>query len=209
MVAKTQPLRLALVEGQSAQAEQTRARLTHRAQAGDRPAFEQLLERHERQVANTAWRLLGHREDTQDAAQEVFLRLFRHLDTIDPNRDLAPWLYRVTVNVCRDVARRRRRQPTDSLPAPGAPEPRQMADPAADPARRTAASEELRIVEQGLATLSHKERSALVLRDLEGLSTRQVANILSSSETTVRSQICRARLNLKQFRDRRLKRRFR
>ncbi len=178
--------------------------LVARAQSGDWGAFDGLMRAHQRQVFGTARRLLGSPEDAQDAAQEVFLRLYRYLDRLDSGRALAPWLYRVTVNVCRDLARRRRVRRTVSLQEAGEaglPEPR---DPRADPAAAAVVAEEHRIVEEGIATLAEKERSALVLRDVEGLSTAEVAAILGTTETTVRSHICRARLKIKKYRDRRL-----
>jgi len=175
--------------------------LLAQARRGDPRAFDRLMQRHERQVYGTARRLLGRSEDAQDAAQEVFLRLYRFLDRIEPRRPLAPWLYRVTVNVCRDLGRRRRLRRTVPL------EEAELEAVAAgsDPAARAALREEKRIVEEALASLSDKERAALVLRDVEGLPTEEVAEILGSSPPTVRSQICRARLKIRQFRQRRLK----
>src|SRR5260370_676753 len=84
--------------------------LVGRAKRGDLAAFEQLLVRHERLVLGTALRLLGRLEDAQDAAQEVFLKLHRNLHQFDEVRDFTPWLYRVTVNVCRDQQRARTRK---------------------------------------------------------------------------------------------------
>lgn len=170
-----------------------------RARAGDADAFDRLLGRHERRVLRTAWRLLGDPEEARDVAQEVFLRLYRHLDRVDPRRPLAPWLYRVTVNVCHDLRQRRRRRPLP-LEEVGDEPP----DPGADPARRASLAEERRIVEEGLARLPEKERAALVLRDVEGLATAEVAAVLGSSETTVRSQISRARLKIHRHRERQL-----
>ena len=69
-----------------------------------REAFDRILLAHERLVLRTALRLLGRLEDAEDASQEVFLRLHRALRRLDEERDLKPWLYRVTVNVCRDIA---------------------------------------------------------------------------------------------------------
>src|SRR5690242_14629893 len=80
---------------------------TAAAQAGDRAAFERLMRQHERLVLTTALRLLGNREDARDAAQEVFLRLYRNLAKVESARNLAGWLYRVTVNVCHDQRRKR------------------------------------------------------------------------------------------------------
>src|SRR2546426_8547195 len=78
------------------------------AKSGDVAAFEALLRIHEALVARTALRLLGNRADAQDAAQEVFLRLHRNLRQIDAAGNLPGWLYRVTVNICRDILRKRR-----------------------------------------------------------------------------------------------------
>ncbi|MEK7406457.1 MAG: sigma-70 family RNA polymerase sigma factor [Acidobacteriota bacterium] len=166
-----------------------------RAKAGDLAAFEEIVVQHERQVFLTALRLLGRREDAQDAAQEVFIRLHRHLGRFDEDREFAPWLYRMTVNVCRDIGRKRRREET-------APLEEGTARAVEDPHVEAVAAERRRIVKEGLRRLPEKERAALVLRDLEGLTTREVARVLGSTETTVRSQISSARLKLRKFAER-------
>ncbi|MBI4470561.1 MAG: sigma-70 family RNA polymerase sigma factor [Acidobacteria bacterium] len=97
--------------------EEAARELVLRARTGDAEAFDQLMVLHQRRVLNTAWRLLGQLEDAKDAAQEVFLRLYRFLPRLDGDRDLRPWLYRVTINVCRDAERRRRSGGTVSLGA--------------------------------------------------------------------------------------------
>jgi len=157
------------------------------AKAGDRAAFEQVILRHERRVLLTALHLLGRWEDAQDAAQEVFVRLHRYLDRFDHTLDLAPWLYRMTVNVCRDMARKRREH-TELDP--------NAADPAGGPERSARSAEQRRILRAVLRKLPEKERAALVLRDLEGLPAAEVARILNSSEATVRSQVSSARLKI-------------
>ena len=168
-----------------------RARTVAAAQAGDRAAFERLMRQHERMVLTTALRLLGNREDARDAAQEVFLRLYRNLAKVESAGNLAGWLYRVTVNVCHD---QRRKQPEtasvelSALPARDA-----------SPQQEVAEAERRRALELSLRMLGEKERTALVLRDLEGLSTAEVARILGSSEMTVRSQISKARVKVKNF----------
>src|SRR5437867_11167730 len=96
-----------LAAGGPAETEEA-ARWLHLAKSGDTAAFEALLRIHEIQVARTALRLLGNRLDAQDAAQEVFLRLHRNLRRIDGTGNLSGWLYRVTVNICRDMLRKRR-----------------------------------------------------------------------------------------------------
>lgn len=174
------------------------ARLLEKAKAGDLAAFEQLILCHERQVFLTALRLLGRPEDAQDAAQEVFLRLYKHLAGFDEIRDFRPWLYRVTVNVCRDVYRKRRR--SSMLPLEEAATLPDLSSP--DPHRALAQAEQRQIVGLGLASLSEKERAAMVLRDIEGLSTKEVARILGSREGTVRVQVASARLKIRKFAER-------
>ncbi len=181
--------------------------LLQRAKAGDLAAFEQLLMLHERRVFQTAYRLLRNVEDAQDAAQEVFLRLHKHLDGIEEQRGLASWLYRVVVNVCHDLNRRRGKHLAAPLeewttPAAGA----SSASTTEDPFETASRQQQRQWIAESLATLPEKERAALVLRDLEGLPTAEVARILGSSETTVRSQISKARLKIRKFRDRRLRR---
>jgi RNA polymerase sigma-70 factor (ECF subfamily) len=153
--------------------------------------FDGLVAAHERMVLRVAYRLLGRLEDAQDAAQEVFLRLFRNLDRI--GADPKAWLYRVTVNVCNDHHRRRKTAVEfDSRPHPAA-------DPAPDPERALALEERKRLVTEGLQMLPERERAAVVLRDIEGLSTAEVAGILGVEEVTVRSQVFSARLKLAKY----------
>src|ERR1035441_10616988 len=85
----------------------SRARTIAAAKAGDLAAFESLMRQHERLVLVTALRLLGKLEDAQDASQEVFLRLYRNLGKIGAVENVTGWLYRVTVNVCHDMTRKR------------------------------------------------------------------------------------------------------
>lgn len=181
--------------------------LLQRAKAGDLAAFEQLIVLHEQRVFQTALRLLRNVEDAQDAAQEVFLRLHKHLRSFDEERTFQSWLYRIVVNVCRDLNHRRGKHlaaPLDetTTPAAGA----ESASATKDPFEMASQQEQRQFIAKSLASLSEKERSALVLRDLEGLPTAEVAKILGSSETTIRSQISTARLKIKKFRDRRLRR---
>jgi RNA polymerase sigma-70 factor, ECF subfamily len=149
------------------------------------------VEAHQPMVLRVAFRLLGRVEDAQDAAQEVFLRLFRNLDRI--GADPKAWLYRVTVNVCNDHHRRRKAVvEIDSRP-------HSTADPAPDPERALALEERKRLVTEGLEKLPGRERAAVVLRDIEGLSTAEVAGILGVEQATVRSQVFSARLKLAKY----------
>jgi RNA polymerase sigma-70 factor (ECF subfamily) len=180
-------------------ADETRTRLILQARAGDRDAFEELMVMHEQLVYRTAWRLLGDREDARNASQEVFLRLHRFLHRYDPARPFEPWLYRLVVNACRDLQRRRPRLPLVPLdpPDPASPAPTAFTAPSQEAA--LAAAESRTLVAAALRQLSPKERAAVVLRDIEGLSANEVARILGSTAATVRSQASSARLKMRRF----------
>jgi len=151
-----------------------------------RAAFESLMLAHERKVLRVAWRMLGSLEDAQDAAQEVFLRLYRHWRRLDPST-VDAWLYRITVNVCCDMLRRRR--PSGGLT--GEPVIAPSVDPEGDERRR--------LVAEGLKYLPERERAALVLREIEGLSTAETAAALGVAETTVRSQVSMGKARLRKW----------
>ncbi|HEX2521027.1 MAG TPA: RNA polymerase sigma factor [Terriglobia bacterium] len=184
------------------------ARLLKQAKSGDVTAFEQIILLHQRQVLMTCLRLLAELKDAQDAAQEVFLRLHKYLHRFDDSRAFPPWLYRVTVNVCRDL--QRKRQGTSLLSLDELRERRDFQEPssATDLDAELTLAEKRRLVADALKRLPEKERAAVVLRDIEGLSTREVASILGSSEVTVRSQVSSARLKIKKFIERQAKRGF-
>lgn len=166
--------------------------LAVRARGGDDEAFEALVQATQRRVSGLAWRLLGNAEDARDATQEVYLRVHRFLKGYRAGDEFHPWLYRIAVNVCRDQARRRR---------PTVPLAEEEADRAApdDSERRAVDSQRSALLRRALATLPEKERFALVMRDLEGLATEDVARALGSTPTTVRSQISSARKRVRAF----------
>lgn len=174
--------------------------LVERAQAGDLDAFDQLVEGCQRRVVSTAWRLLGNQDDALDAAQDVFFRLHRYLRSFKSDQDFHAWLYRLTVNACHDARRKRSNHLSlDEERQRGTLEALRSDD---DVEAAASLRQDEALVLKALETLSEKERAALVLRDIEGLETEEVARALGSSPTTVRSQICTARAKLRQFRER-------
>ena len=111
------------------------ARLVRLTLGGDSTAFEQIILRYETRVMTMAARLLGTRDDARDVAQEVFLRAFKYLHRLDLQKPMEPWLMRITVNVCRDAARRRQRRRDTFVEIEG-PE---TIDQSPDPIRRPGA----------------------------------------------------------------------
>lgn len=186
--------------------------LVARAQAGDTEAFEQIMVCAQHRVAATAWRFLGNREDARDAAQEVFLRAYKYLRGFKAGQDFNGWLYRITVNVCRDMLRARRSTPSadaHSATHAGGKEPFQLETLASrdDTEEGTLLAQRRSIVSRALATLPEKERTAIVLRDLEGHTTEEVARLMNTRPATVRSQVSTARTKIKTFYERLLRER--
>lgn len=173
----------------------TEGDLLAEAKRGSLNAFESLVRLHERKVYLLALRLTGNPEDAQDAAQETFLRLHGKLRQIDSDRSVGPWLCTVAANLCRDLGRERRRSKSTALIDKAAATP----DPAAGPERLASVQQQEARVRDALLRLPERERAALVLREIEGLSTQEAAKVLGSSEATVRSQISNARLKLRQW----------
>jgi RNA polymerase sigma-70 factor (ECF subfamily) len=172
------------------------ARLLALAKTGDLDAFEQLVALHERRIFALALRLTGSVEDAKDATQETFIRLHRKIAQIDSSRGAGPWLYSVTVNACRDIGRGRQRSRLIAVEDLASLAP---TDPVANPEGLYADRQREERLRSVLHRLPEKERAALLLREMEGLSTGEVARILGSSEATVRSQICTARLKLRKL----------
>jgi RNA polymerase sigma-70 factor, ECF subfamily len=170
------------------------------AKAGDLQAFERIVVLHQSLVLRVAQRLLLNGEDAKDAAQEVFIRLHRNLGRFQQDQDFGPWLYRMTVNICHDIRRRRKREISlDSAMA--------MFDLSPSAEETAALREQRELVLAALGELTDREREVIVLRDLEGLSTADVAGITRSLETTVRSQISMGRVKIRNYVAARLRRR--
>jgi RNA polymerase sigma-70 factor (ECF subfamily) len=152
-------------------------------------------------VLRTAQRLLLNEADASDAAQDVFVRLHQSFARFDEERDILPWLYRMTVNICHDIRRKRR----TFLAISDVYEP---AGSGETPEDLMGTEERRALMFEALGILSDREREAIVLRDLEGLSTAEVAAVLGSTETTVRSQISMGRAKLRDHIARKLRRRI-
>ena len=165
------------------------------AREGDERAFEELMMATERRAATLAWRILGDAEEVKEALQETFLRLFRHLDRYDENRDFFAWFYRIVVNVCRDLERRRRRRRWFLAPLESALS--LVSD------RRTEEEVESRdrraMLARAIDALPPRERLTVILRDIEGYSTEEAAQILENKPATVRVQLSKARAKLKKW----------
>jgi len=172
-------------------------RLIERATAGDAAAFEQIMIHSQQRVLSITWRILGNEADARDASQEVFLRVYKYLKRFNPEQDFFAWLYGITINVCRDIAKKRQRHQARFTSLTETGEAFAVGSDQRGVEEIVQRSQERDLIATALTALSYKERVAVVLRDIEGLSTDEVARILKSSATTVRSQISSARKKLR------------
>ena len=165
------------------------ARLVEEARRGNRDAFGQLVLRYETRLRRVILRFVDDRELARDLTQEAFLRAYERFDQFDPSRRFGPWLFRIGVNLTLDYLRKRKRRLRWSLfsdsAAPRPPDP-----PIPDPREQIENSQDVRAV---LDRVPEKYRSVLVLRDLEGFSTSEIAAILGRKEATIRWRLAEAR----------------
>jgi len=163
---------------------------------GDETAFDEVYERFAPMVFNLALRLASSAEEAEDLAQEVFLRIYRHLGRFQGRSSLKTWVYRVTLNHCRSRLGRMRRwfqPPVDD-------EGEELVEPVDErrgPEERTLAHDAARRVARALREVKPDFREAVVLRDLQGLAYDEIAEILELPIGTVRSRIARGRDQLR------------
>ncbi len=157
------------------------------ARRGDLEAFDVLVRRHQAPVYRLALRMLGSEADAEDAAQEAFVQAWRSLERFRGDSAFATWMYRIVTNRCLNAlaARRPVEGLTDRYP-----------EPAGDPAEVAERRARLRAVADGVLTLPPEQRAALVLREFQGLSYEEVAQVLGVSLAAVKGRIHRARLRL-------------
>lgn len=164
--------------------------LIRAAQAGDLAAFELLVDRHGVGVYRVALRMLGNEADAEEAAQDAFVQAWRALDRFRAESAFATWMYRIVTNRCLDaLAARRAEEPLDERAETAAPDDLEAV---VDGRERWAA------LVGAIGALSAEQRAALVLREFEGLSYEEIADVLGVTVGAVKGRLHRARLELMQ-----------
>ncbi len=170
--------------------------LLTRSRARDEHAFAQLVDQHKDQMVNYLARLTGCRDRAEDIAQETFVRFYKQIHKYREEGTLTAYLFRIATNLVRSEERRKRRwQMLEPILAYG---DRSNGTAPATPQADALASEEHRQVTRALAALDVLYRAPLVLREIEGLSYREIATTLGCTEGTVKSRLHRGRQLLKE-----------
>jgi RNA polymerase sigma-70 factor (ECF subfamily) len=169
--------------------------LIERARDGDATAFNQLVSAYRKRILGTIGRLIGHPEDVEDVGQEVFLRLYFSLDQLRSAEVFEPWLYRLTANAAYDYLRKRRRR-MEARMADLSEQQMMIADAMAgekvdrdDMARKRIREE----VDSLLGAVSEEDRVLLTLKEVEGLSLKELGKIYHVKENALKVRLFRAR----------------
>lgn len=169
--------------------------LIARARDGDDAAFNQVIQAYRKRILGTIARLIGRPEDVEDVGQEVFVRLYYSLDQLRTPEVFEPWLYRLTVNAAYDYLRRQRRR-NESRMSDLSEQQVTLADAAAggrrndDEVRKTNLRE---IVHELLSGVSEEDRILLTLKEVEGLSLKELEAIYNVNENALKVRLFRAR----------------
>lgn len=172
------------------------------AKKGDQDAFSQLVEANQNKIYSLALRMTGSPEDGADLAQEAFLRAWRSLPSFQEESSFSTWLYKLTSNLCIDFLRKEKRRKAvaitvslddDQDESPPVEVPDHRFTPEAEVERRELRS----AMSRALKTMSEEHRQILILREVEGLSYTEIAQLLDVEEGTVKSRLARARISLR------------
>jgi RNA polymerase sigma-70 factor, ECF subfamily len=164
--------------------------LVARSRGGDLDSFNQLVVRWERPIYALAYRVIGREEEARDVAQETFLRAYRALGGFKGQAKFSSWLYRITLNLCRDWIRRERRTPVSQAPEgidiielAGETEPSESIEDLVS--RRELG----RAVAKAMALLPEEQRTAIILKEYHGLTFQEIADMLECPLSTVKTRL--------------------
>ncbi|MGW8249830.1 MAG: RNA polymerase sigma factor [Anaerolineales bacterium] len=170
--------------------------------SGDRVEFARLVETYYEMIFRLAAKMVNDAQDAEDILQETFIKAYRHLDGFDGRSSLSTWLYRIATNEALMFLRRHKHEQfsidetleTDE----GEYEPVQIVDWCCLPEEELMSSEALAHLDQAISSLPPNLRVVFVLRDIQGLSTREVSEVLNLGESAVKTRLSRARLRLRE-----------
>jgi RNA polymerase sigma-70 factor (ECF subfamily) len=165
---------------------------------GEERAFEELVDRYQARLLNFVYRTVGDRERAEDLVQEVFIRVYRHLHRFDRSKKFSTWVYTIASNLAKNELRNRSRNPlvlfqTVKKNWDDEDRPLQFEDTTSRPDDMYRKRRLRELVEQSVAQLPEHHRSVFVLRELEGKSYEEIAEITGCNLGTVKSRLNRAR----------------
>lgn len=187
-------------------------KLIKKAQKGDADAFEKIISEYQNVVYSVAYRYADNAEDAADMSQEIFLKMFRNINTFQFKSKLSTWIYRVATNTCIDLVKKTKNgRNTYSIDdgyenSDGETKFNEIADDSSQPDIAVENGEIRDVINMAISRLSDDYRLVIILRDIQGLSYDEISEIVGCSVGTVKSRISRGRKNLREilFEDREL-----
>ena len=176
--------------------------LVELARAGDEAAFEKLVTLYERKVYATAFRYTANEHDAMDISQEVFIRVFRFIHTFNLESSFSTWIYRITVNVCKDHIRKRASRaelPLELTDEESGEYTVEISDSTYDPVELYEQAELRQEIRRAIDDLPDNYKEIVLLRDIGGLSYDEISQTLDIEVGTVKSRLSRAREKLRNF----------
>lgn len=171
---------------------------------GDKAAFDKLVLKHKDRLFNLCYRLLGDYEEANDSAQETFIKVYRALKRFRFESAFSTWLYRIAVNTCKNKLKssayrqKRKMVPLDNPVLANRSQPsREIQDESQSPAIELEKKERMRIIQEAIDALPPEQKEVVTLRDIEGFSYEEVAEITGFNLGTVKSRLARARQDLR------------
>jgi RNA polymerase sigma-70 factor (ECF subfamily) len=171
---------------------------------GDKTAFDRLVLKHKDRLFNLCYRLLGDYEEANDSAQETFIKVYRSLKEFRFESAFSTWLYRIAVNTCKNKLKssayrqKRKMVPLDNPISANRSSPsREIHDESQSPATELEKKERMRLIQEAINKLPAEQKEVVTLRDIEGFSYEEVAEITGFNLGTVKSRLARARLDLR------------
>lgn len=157
---------------------------------GDVSAFNEIVSRWEGKLYGFVYRYLGDAEEAKDVCQEAFVRAYTHLDGFRGQSKFSSWLYQIALNLCRSKLRKKQRRPTVSIDEREEENPLYaLPDEGATPAEQALEGERAMAVREALAELPEHQRTVIILKEYHGLKFREIAEILDTPESTVKSRL--------------------
>lgn len=168
--------------------------LVERCRQGDGLAWEALVHRYQGRVYAVAYHYLRNAEDARDVAQDVFVRIYRHLHSFQGDEAFLPWVLSLARNACIDRLRRRKaRPPASDVPVDGGPE---LAASGPSPEEEAAIEARKRLLYRAMSGMSDKNREILLLKEIQELKFEEISSLLALPMGTVKSRSNRARIEL-------------
>ena len=171
--------------------------------SGDRAEYARLVENYYQPIYRLALKMLGNPQDAEDILQETFIKVFKHINTFDERSSLSTWIYRIATNEALMFLRKKHPefvsidQPAENEESEQ--EPIQIVDWCCLPENELMSNEAKTHLDQAITSLLPGLRAVFVLRDIQGLSTRETAEVLGISEMAVKTRLSRARLRLREI----------